>query len=169
MKQWCNMECTKMSATIRCMLLMGVAAAALLVGVSGCRTFSLKPPSGFVRYERTSNFYRAVSPDNAVIVVSSRKNKPKGDLGFWVETVKRDFTAVRGYKFIKDAPAKAGSGNEGKSLWFEASHQGRMYTYRISIFVAKNRIFSVETATETESLERHEKAFDAAVSSLKIL
>jgi len=138
-------------------------------GVLGCRTFELKPPEGFVRYKRTSKYYRAVSPDNAAIVVRSWKNKQKGDLGFWVETVKRDFIKVRGYKFVKDDDAKAGTGEKGKRMWFESSHRGRMFSYQISLFVTKDKIYAVEASVEKENLERHEKAFDAAVQKLKIL
>ncbi len=168
MKQQSNIRAVAGLAVKR-VLLLCLVGAGVPAGVSGCRTFSLRPPAGYVRYERSRQYYRALSPDNSVIVVSSRRNRPKGDLNFWVETLKRDFTSVRGYKFLREADVKTADGTQGKSLWFEGSHQGRMYTYQVAIFVAKSRIFSVETATETESLERHEKAFDAAVSSLKIL
>ena len=152
---------------------MVVAFGAALLTASGawtgCKTFKVKTPSGFVKYKRTSNYYRAVSPDNAVIVARSWKNKKKGSLGFWVETVKRDFVKVRGYKHVKTEETRSKKGTKGKRMWFESSYRGRMFSYQISLFVTKKRIFALETMVEKEALKQHMNSFKKAAASLELL
>lgn len=149
-------------------LLVGLLSIAVF-GVTGCKTFKVKTPSGYVTFKRKSNYYRAVSPDNAVIVVQSWKNKPKGSLSFWVETVKRDFVKVRGYKFVKIAAVEAKKGSKGKRLWFESSYRGQMFSYQVSLFVTKKRIYAVESMVEKKSIKRHRKAFQKVIGSLELL
>jgi hypothetical protein len=142
---------------------------AALAGMSGCRTFSVKTPDGFVKYRRTSTYYRAVSPENSLIVVRSRENDPRGSLSYWAETLKRDLTKVRGYKLLDESKVENAQGKEGVQMRFNGAFRGRMFTYYISVFVTNERIFTVETLAEKDHIDRRKEAFQKAVASMKIL
>lgn len=145
-------------------LAVGLLSVGLLA--SGCKTFSLKTPTGYVKYKRTWRYYRGVSPDNAVIVVRSWKNKPKGSLKFWAEVVEREMKYGLGYKLVKKSDVEAG-GEKGVKMHYNVASRGRLHTYIMALFVTKKRIFVFEATTWHKYLKRHNPAFSAALSSLK--
>ena len=147
--------------------ILAVAALAL-AALAGCKTFELKTPKGYVTYYRASTYYRAVSPDNAVIRIRSWPNKPKGSLKFWSEVVERELRYSLGYKMAKKSDVATSAGNKGVRLDFTVASRGRLHTYIVAIFVTKKRIFAFEATTFSKYLKRHGPAFEKALASLKL-
>jgi hypothetical protein len=148
-----------------------LGALLALFGASqwGCNTFAVKTPSGYVKYKRSGEFYKAVAPDNALIVIRSWDNDPRGTLQFWSDTLKRDLAKVRGYKFVKDAEIKNGQGKKGRQLVFEGTYRGRMYRYEVALFVTKKRIYALQTLIEKDHLAKHPKVLEKVVATFKPL
>lgn len=153
--------------------ILGLAASLLSCGVllaaAGCNTFRIKTPPGFVTFKRTWRFYRAVSPDNAVMTARSWKNKPRGTLSFWAEVVEREMLYTLGYTMVKKDKVKAGSGQEGVRLMFKVASRGRWHIYIVALFVTSKRIYVFEAATYRQYLGRHEPAFKGALASMVLL
>jgi hypothetical protein len=141
----------------------------MLVGLAGCQSFAVKTPDGFVKYRDSSDYYLAVSPENSLIVVRSRENDPRGSLEYWKETLKRDFTKVRKYKLLGEARVENAQGKKGAQMRFMGSHRGRTFAYYLTVFVTKDKIYTVEALATKDDLERRQDAFEKVVSSLKFL
>ncbi|MDY0001474.1 MAG: hypothetical protein RBU30_09290 [Polyangia bacterium] len=150
-------------------LLTSIALICSLGGALwGCNAASLKTPDSFVSMERvrSRNYFKAVSPDNAVITVSSFEHKDKGNLGYWTEILKREMTLRKGYTLKAVDPVKAKDGLEGRRLTFQTQSGTVKYLYAAHLFVTKKYIHVMETAAKEADYPKHQAAFDEALGSL---
>lgn len=154
--------------------LRGWASALALVLVAlgaaaGCNAFSVKTPGSFVSLERMRSrvYYKAVSPDNAVITISAFEHKDQGTLGYWTEILKREMTLRKGYVLKAVETVKAASGLEGRRLTFETASGSTKYRYAANLFVTKAYIHVIETAAKEKAYAEHQAAFDAALASFR--
>ena len=148
---------------------LALALTAVLGSMTGCNAVCLKTPDSFVSMERmrTRLYYKAVSPDNAVITVSSFEHKDKGTLGYWTEILKREMTLRKGYTLKSEETVKAKGGLEGRRLTFHTQSGTTKFVYAANLFVTKKYIHVMETAAQEKAYAAHQAAFESALSSLK--
>lgn len=165
---------TPMNTLVRGQRLAAFAlASALTLGAglvgAGCNAVCLETPESFVAMERVRSrlYYKAVSPDNAVITVSSFEHKDKGNLEYWAEILKREMTLRKGYTLKSTEPVKAKGGMEGRRLVFHTQSGTTKFVYAANLFVTKKYIHVMETAAKEADYPKHQAAFDAALGSLK--
>lgn len=152
------------------LLIMALALASGLGGaLTGCNAFSIKTPDSFVSIERMRSrfYYKAVSPEGAVITVSSFEHKDKGNLAYWTEILKREMTLRKSYTLKSIEPVKAKGDVEGRRLTFHTQSGTTKFVYVANLFVTKKYIHVMETAAQEKEYPKHQAAFDAAVSALK--
>lgn len=146
----------------------GLLVGALSLGAAaGCSAFKVKTPESFVSLERVRSrtYYKAVSPDNAVVTISAFRHKDRGTLAYWTEILKREMTLRRGYNHKGTENVKTGAGLEGRRLTFHATSGTTKYVYTAHLFVTKKYIHVMETAAQEKVYPQHQAAFDAAVAS----
>jgi hypothetical protein len=151
-------------------LLLALALGSLAVGAApGCNAFSVKTPDSFVSLERVRSrmYYKAVSPDNAVITISAFEHKDKGSLAYWTEILKREMTLRKGYALQAMDTVKTARGVEGRRLTFLTHSGSTKYRYTAHLFVTKKLIHVVETAAKEKAYAHHQAAFDAAVATFR--
>ncbi len=146
-----------------------VALVALVSGLGGCNKFAVKTPQGFVSLERyrTKIYYKAVSPDNAVITVSAFKHKNKGSLDFWTAILKREMVLQKGYKLTSTQTIKTDDGLEGRRLAFSTTNGSTPYVYESTLFVTKHYIYVVEAASIAKRFKAHRGSIDALIASFR--
>ena len=145
-----------------------LAMVLLAATSSACTRFEAKTPKGFVVLKSGRNERIFVSPDNTLVAVRVWKNRPKGDVAFWAETLKRDFTKVRGYGFEREENVRAASGHRGRLLHFTGGYRGARYDYFLAVFVRGNRILTVEFVCRHERLGRYLPAFRHVLETLRL-
>ncbi len=145
------------------------ALSALVSGLAGCNKFAVKTPAGFVSLERYRSkiYYKAVSPDNAVITVSAFKHKNKGSLDFWAAILKREMVLQKGYKLTKTVTIKTDDGLEGRQLSFTTKNGSTPYIYESTLFVTKRYIYVVEAASIAKRFKSHRGSIDALIASFR--
>ncbi|MFH2007121.1 MAG: hypothetical protein ABI333_11090 [bacterium] len=141
----------------------------LLLGLTGCNTFAVKTPENFVSLERvrTRTYYKAVSPDNAVITVTAFEHRDRGSLAFWSAILEREMTLQRGYKLTAAEPVKNDLGLQGRQLAFTARSGTTPYTYVATLFVTRSYLYVVESAAKSKRYPSHRRAVDELVSSFR--
>lgn len=149
-------------------LALGLAAG-MGGALGGCNAVSLKTPGSFVSMERVRSrlYYKAVSPDNAVITVSSFEHKDKGTLAYWTEILTREMTLRKGYALKSTETVKTAGGLEGRRLTFHTQSGTTKFIYVANLFVTKTYIHVMETAAQEKDYAKHQAAFDEALGSLK--
>lgn len=135
----------------------------LLTGV-GCTRFQAEAPQGFATYEQKSPF-RAVSPDGVVFRVRAEKNKPRAELPFWKEALKKRMVDA-GYHFVSEKDIKAG-GKSGYLIELAAPLGTQDYTYMIALFQNEDHLVIVESAGEISRFSARRDAVMAALDKLK--
>ncbi len=146
-----------------------IAQLALVSGLAGCNKFAVKTPAGFVSLERYRSkiYYKAVSPDNAVITVSAFKHKNKGSLDFWAAILKREMVLQKGYKLTKTVTIKTDDGLEGRQLSFTTKNGSTPYIYESTLFVTKHYIYVVEAASIAKRFKAHRGSIDTLIASFR--
>lgn len=131
----------------------------LCLALGGCAT--LPVPEGFAPYRHTRD--GAVSPDGVVFRVVTERNKPKADLAFWAEALKRRQENA-GYLIVEEGPLGEGAA-QGWMLEMEAPWGPADYTYLVAIFVDGRKLHIVEAAGEVKRFQARRAAIlDAARS-----
>jgi hypothetical protein len=146
-----------------------IGLLALVSGLAGCNKFAVKTPQGFVSLERYRSkiYYKAVSPDNAVITVSAFKHKDKGSLDFWAAILKREMVLQKGYKLTGARAVRTRGGLEGRQLAFSTKNGTTPYTYESTLFVTKRYIYVIEAAARAKRFKAHRGSIDALIASFR--
>ncbi len=118
-------------------------------------------PDGFATWDKKRRF-RAVSSDDVVYRVRTVRNKPKADLEFWREAVRRRLIDA-GYRLVAESDVAA-SGAPGALLELSAPDGERDATGLVAVFVDGNAIVVLEAAGEAA---RFAKAKDAVLAAMK--
>ena len=146
-----------------------IGLLALVSGLAGCNKFAVKTPQGFVSLERyrTKIYYKAVSPDNAVITVSAFPHKNKGSLDFWTAILKREMVLQKGYKLTGTQTVRTRRGLEGRQLIFSTQNGTTAYIYESTLFVTKRTIYVIEAACVAKRFKAHRGSIDAIIASFR--
>jgi hypothetical protein len=142
---------------------------ALVAGLTACNTFAVKTPQGFVSLERyrTQTYYKAVSPDNAVITVTAFEHRDQGSLDFWTGILKREMVLQKGYKLTGAEAVRTGGGHEGRQLLFTTMNGTSPYTYEATLFVTRRYIYVIEAAARAKRFKAHRGSVDALIASFR--
>jgi hypothetical protein len=113
--------------------LLSACTAALLLLAGGC--MSIQAPPRFLVIGRGTSELKAITPDEARLWVREFNDWKRGDLGFWAEALRNDFTGNRGYTLIEEQEVQDAKGRNGLELRFEAAAQGQAQGYLVTLFV----------------------------------
>lgn len=150
--------------------LLGLIGLMVLVAtLAGCNTFAVKTPQGFVSLKRyrTKIYYKAVSPDNAVITISAFPHKDKGTLDYWAAILKREMVLQKGYKLTSSEAVRTRSGIEGRQLIFSTKNGATPYAYESTLFVTGKYIYVIEAASKAKRFKSHRGSIDALIASFR--
>ena len=134
-----------------------------VVFVSGCKTTQPFALDGFAAYKSTEP-YRAVSPEGVMFSIRTAKNEPSADIDFWKVALKKHMLGS-GYIFLKESEVTAGS-DKGYVLELSAPVGNQDFIYLIAIFVKDSQIKIVESAGEILNFEEKRPAIMAAIGKL---
>jgi hypothetical protein len=138
-----------------------ILATALLTVACG-RPFDVKTPREFVELENQDPEYdyRATTPDGVVVAVRAVDAKGRGTVEFWEESVKLRMRDVSGYALLGAKEVRSEDGTLGKELRFGHDQNGKPYAYRVTVFVAQNRVFLIEAGGAKDAMTRYEPKLD---------
>ncbi len=138
----------------------------LVLTAVGCVPLEKIPtPEGFARYTETGEF-KAVSPERVVFRVRSEDNRPRADLPFWKEALKKRMLDA-GYIFLREAPVTADS-DPGYLLELTAPYGQQDFTYLTAVFVRPEKIVIVGAAGEVTDLAGRREAILEAIKGLRL-
>lgn len=144
---------------------------ALLVTLTGCSGFALRPPEHFVELEEPewSGFaLRAVNADGVVLGVREVDNDPHGTLTFWTDAIRNRLRTVRGYALVEERSVKAATGQTGHQLLLGRDEGSQTYDYWVTVFVTERRVLVVEAGGRREEFDRVQHAVRRAIDGLEI-
>lgn len=146
-----------------------IALAAGLAGLTGCSTFAVKTPAGFVslKRHRSNTYYKAVAPDNSVISVTAFKHRDKGSLDYWAAILKREMVLQKGYKLTGTESVRSASGVEGRQLAFHTKNGNTPFRYEATLFVTGSYIYVIEAAARAKRFKSHRGSVDALIASFR--
>lgn len=120
--------------------------ALLTLGLSACGTpaYVMDTPTGFVKYEDRPGL-SLITADGVRLKVRETDNKPKADLAFWTDALKRHLIA-RGYAPKSENCFDTTRGSKGCTLEFLLPHGAEDWVLSETVFVVGDRIVLVEGA-----------------------
>lgn len=131
-----------------------------------CQTVQTnKAPDGFAAYKSTEAF-RAVSPDGVMFSVRLTKNEPYAELDFWKVALKKHLLDS-GYHFIKESTIKSGT-EDGYMLEVSAPVDNQNYIYATAIFIQKDKIIIAESAGTVLNYESKRSAIMDAICKVNL-
>ncbi len=146
-----------------------LAAALVVATLSSCVT--MEPPAGFLTIERGPGELKATTPEDSRLWVREFDDDAKGELSFWTDAVKNDFTKNRGYTLIGEQATKDASANEGRELVFEASVGGKPFRELLAVFVLPgvfaNTIRVVEFVAPKDRFEQEVPGVRASIAAAR--
>lgn len=162
--------CTRKVSTMRTARWMAIVGLCLTVtlgigGLTGCARFSAQAPTGFATYDKDGGAFRAVSPDSVMYRVREEKNKPKAELAFWKEALKKRMVDA-GYHFVSETDVKADT-SAGYLLELNAPQGNADFTYVTAIFVQDDRLIIVESAGEVSRFASRRSAVMDAIGKIR--
>jgi hypothetical protein len=138
----------------------------LVLTAVGCVPLEkISTPDGFARYSETGEF-KAVSPEGVVFRVRSEDNRPRAELPFWKEALKKRMLDA-GYIFLREASVTADA-EPGYLLELTAPYGQQDFTYLVAVFVRPEKIVIVEAAGEVADLAGRREAILEAIKGLKL-
>jgi hypothetical protein len=148
--------------------LVALTAAVLLAGCG--RPFDVKTAPGLVELEdqEPDYAYRAMTPEGVVMGVRVVDTNGRGDLEFWTRATSLRMRELDGYALLATADVKSRDGTPGHELRFGHDESHKPYIYMLRVFVAKKRLFLVETGGPQAEVERYKGALDWMQATLKL-
>jgi hypothetical protein len=92
----------------------------------------------------------------------------RGDLEFWTRATTLRMRELDGYALLGTADVKSRDGTPGHELRFGHDENRKPYAYTLRVFVAKKRLFLVETGGPKAEVERYKAALDWMEATLKL-
>jgi hypothetical protein len=134
-------------------------------GVSG-QSCGARPtaPTGFAPFPRRKAF-AAVSPDDVLFRVRTMKNKPRADLDFWTEALRKRLLDA-GYRLTEEGKIPS-AGPEGRYLELVAPDGERDARWIVALFVEGGQITVAEAAGEAAKFTGRREAVLQALRALK--
>lgn len=134
------------------------------------RPFHIATPPGFVALDdqEPAYDYRAMTPEGVVVAVRVVPAKDKGDVEFWTRAVTLRMRQNEGYALLQAADVAARDGTRGKELVFGHDEDGKPYLYDVTLFMAQDRLFVMETGGSKTEMARYKASIDWAKESLTV-
>jgi hypothetical protein len=126
---------------------------------------NMQAPEGFAE-QKTTNEYRAVSPEGVLMRVRTVRNYPKQELSFWREAL-RTHLLDEGYHLLNDGEAFSAGVNEGVLYEWGLPYGQKDYIYLTAVIPAGRRIIVAEAAGEHTLYRRYRKALRASLLTIK--
>ena len=143
---------------------LGVTIAALVA--SGCR-LPMDVPSKFLVLDRRAHEIRAMSPDQARLLVRDLGDAKEGDLTFWSEALKNEFQGNRGYVLVQERKVKDAAGRDGaESLW-ETTLDGTAQSYLVTVFIVDDTVRAAELLAPKPIFEKYLEDVRKAIGTLR--
>lgn len=143
-----------------------------LLAVAGCgRPFDVKTGNDFaeLQNQKDEGFdYRAMTPEGVAVSVRTLKNEEKADLGFWVKAVTLKLREQDGYALLADESVKSKNGTAGRRLRFAREEDKKTFDYRVTLYLAQNRIFVVESGGAREAFAKSQATVDQMEASVAV-
>lgn len=143
-------------------LSIGGSACFLLLLCTGCGV-DATAPDGFAVYEGRGAF-RAVSPEGVVYRVRTVDNKPRADLEFWREALRKRMLDA-GYRLLAEDDVRTGN-LDGYRLELAAPVGEQDYAYLVAIFVLGDELLVAESAGEVSRFQTVREAVLEAVRTI---
>ena len=147
------------------------AAVAMTVPLGGCgRPFDVKTAPGLVELDNQEPeyAYRAITPEGVAIAVRVIDTSGRGDLEFWTRATSLRMHELEGYALLGTSDVKSRDGTPGHELRFGHDEKRKPYLYMLRVYVAKKRLFLVETGGPQAEVERYKGALDWMQATLKL-
>lgn len=122
-------------------------------------------PDGFAPWRKTRRF-QAVSPDEVVVRVRSAKNKPRADLDYWREAMRKRMQDA-GYTELSYTDISA-SGTPGALLELGAANGEQDQVYLVGVFVSGRHLVLVEASGESTRFQKRRDAVVAAIEGMEV-
>lgn len=148
--------------------LLGFAAVTLLVAACG-KPFDIKTAPGFVPLVHQSNYtydYRATTPEGVVVAVRAI-DEDRGDLAFWTQALTLQLRDVSGYALVETADVTARDGTKGKLLKLGHDEDNKPYTYWVSVFPARGKLYIVEAGGTKDAFDRSKPSVEWMLATLQ--
>lgn len=146
-----------------------VALATATTSACG-RPFDVKTAPGLVELDNQEPdyAYRALAPEGVVMGVRVVETGDRGDLEFWTRAVMLRVRQLDAYALLGQADVKSRDGTPGHELRFGHDEHGKPYLYTLRLFVARKRLFLVETGGPKADVDRYQSALDWMQATLKL-
>lgn len=112
-------------------------------------------PDGFAGYRKLREL-RAISPDQVMFRVRTMRHKPKADLEFWKESLKKRMQDA-GYNFLEESSFER-DGLPGYRLELTAPMGEEDYTYLVAVVPNGRKLIIIEAAGEVTRYRAHREA-----------
>lgn len=139
---------------------------------SGCgHHFRIQTVDRFVELEpgaqsRRGYAMRAATVDGVVVAVREIGNDRHASRSFWAEAVKNQLRRDGGYTFVGASTVTTSNGREGQRLRFGRG-EGEPYTYWVTVFADRDRIFLVEAGGRQAVFEAAEADVEAMLATFR--
>ena len=151
-------------------ILRALVAASLALGAAACgKPFDVKTAPGMVALENQREFdWRATTPEGVVVGVRVVEDEDRGDLAFWTQAVTLQLRDVSGYALLESADVASADGTKGRLLKFGHDEDDKPYVYWVTLYLAQDRLFLVESGGAKELFERARPNVEWTMKSVRV-
>jgi hypothetical protein len=146
-------------------------AILVMLGAAGCgRPFHVKTAPGLIelKNQEPEYAYRGMSPEGVVFAVRVVDLDDRGDLEFWARAVAIRVHQLDGYALLGSGDVKSNDGTAGRELRFGHDEGGKPYIYTVRLYVARGRLFVVETGGQADEMKRYEPSLAWMQASISL-
>jgi len=147
-----------------------VSALLALTAVTGCSSFRLKAPAGFVEVENDGYGAHMKGGDEVGLKVSVFENVKGGTLAFWSQDMVEKL-GRRGYVLTGQTPATSRNGVHGTRMDFEYTPPGKEQTkrfYSAVVFATDAHRVVVQLAGKADHFDKYSARVDEITSATKV-
>jgi hypothetical protein len=148
-----------------------LAVLGVLAGAGCGRPFKVETAPGFVELgdQQPEYDYRATTPEGVVVAVKTVDLPDQHQsLDFWVHAVTLEMRDVKGYALLETVDIVARDGTKGKQLRFGHDEDRKPFVYWLTLYVAQDRLFLVESGGAKDAFERNRAGVEWTHASLKV-
>ena len=145
-----------------------VLLAGLALAATGC--LSMAAPDRFLITHKGSGEIQAVAADDSRLLVREFNDEHGGELSYWIETLRKEFTDNRGYTLIGERPVQDARGRHGWEGLFEVTMGGATWCYLLTVSVREGfgsrKVRCVEFVAEKDAFDEHLDAVREAAAGI---
>ncbi|MFT4514902.1 MAG: hypothetical protein ACI89X_000165 [Planctomycetota bacterium] len=91
-------------------------------------------PNAFVELQDSGVGYRAVTSDDARVWVRTLYDATPGNVGFWADSLERDFVLERGYELLEKGAVRNFANRDGRWMEFSTNVRGKRVDYLVAVW-----------------------------------